>query len=128
VQGETLYKWESRSGALFFSNVSPREGESDFTEILISDAPKAPESPPTDLGSGASVGDPAAPERVSPPGAVAETLAPLLTERIAEKKKEINALECLLKNRVGDDRLRGRLHCQKQYLAQYLRDLAACSR
>lgn len=123
ADGEPIYRWESGKGEVFYSNVSP-PAQVVFHVIHFQDTSENAARSEGDTGNGS------ADEKrdvLSAAGISESSHASrfqLLTQRIAERKKEIDAIERLLITRATDERLRRNLMRKKRYLAEERKCLA----
>jgi hypothetical protein len=121
---ECLYRWKNAQGDVYYSNVAPPAGNQPF-DLVVTSGEGAPLSRkiPAVRSGGAVDG---AKKPVGVPAVSPEALRGLLIQRIEERKKQIRAIESLLRRRPSDAALRRGLRRKKRYLHEDQRQFGAC--
>ncbi len=121
---ECLYRWTDNQGGRWYSNVGPPPGHRYF-EVVTMGGRQNPV--PREVPAGGAIGPPDGGKGAAPSaGGFEAGMHRLLARRIAERKKEIRAIEALLVKRRGNERLRRALRRKKRYLEEDLRQQGAC--
>lgn len=120
---EPIYRWESGKGEIFYSNVSP-PAQVVFHVIHFPDTSRDVTRSEGVTGNGSTDEKRDALSAAGIFEAPSASRFHLLTQRIAERKKEIDAIERLLITRATDERLRRNLMRKKRYLAEERKCLA----